>query len=173
MPEKERVLQAVNYLVESDEYARLIREITDTIERFDKRPMVYAGKLELLNILIDVGVANRAAFERLVKLIEEKRKLIPQVRRVDYQRELMAQRRARVAKASELHELTKGRKLTQDERTKFTKDIQARWAKERDTYILAKGNLDWHGRNEATREFWSKVDTTLDANIRDARRKAS
>ena len=166
-------MQAVNYLVESDDYARLIREITDTIERFDKRPMVYAGKLELLNVLIDVGVANRAAFERLVTLVEEKRKLLPQVRRVDYQRELMAQRRARAAKAIELNELTKARKLTQDERTEFTKDIQARWAKERDSYILKKGNLDWHGRNEATREFWAKVDTTLDTNIKDARRKGN
>jgi hypothetical protein len=173
MSEKERVLQAVNYLVESDDYSRLIKELTETIERFDKRPMVYAGKLELLNILIDIGVANRAAFERLVTLIEDKRKLIPQVRRVDYQRELMAQRRARVAKAIELHELTKGRKVTLDERTKFTKDIQARWAKERDDYILARGNLDWHGRNEATREFWLKVDTTLDTNIKGARRKPS
>lgn len=171
MAERDQVLQAVNYLVESDDYARLISEITDVIERFNKRPMVYAGKLALLNVLIDIGVANRAAFERIVKLVEDKRKLIPQIRRVDYQRELMAQRRARTAKAVELQELTKGRKLSQDERAQFGKEIQARWAKERDAYILAKGNLDWHGRNEATREFWAKVDTTLDTNIKDARRK--
>ncbi|MDI3307511.1 MAG: hypothetical protein QJR07_10450 [Acetobacteraceae bacterium] len=169
--ERERVLAAVNFLIESNEYARLIKEITDIIERWHTRPMVYADGLECLNALIDVGLESREAFDKLVELIEAKRRLIHEIKRVDYQRKLMQERRARQAKAIELHELVTGKKLSGPERVKFVRDLQARWRKERDAFIRAKGELSWEERNNAANEFWSQVDAKLEINLRDARQR--
>lgn len=168
MVSRAQVTEAVNYLIGSDSYARLVKEMENVIERWHERPMVYAGDLAVLNALIDVGVENREAFNRLIELVEQKRKLLPELRRVDYQRELMRERRAREAKAIELHELTTGRKIVGKERDKFVKELRARWRRERDAYIRSKGKLDWSARNAAANEFWTMVDHKLDANLRGA-----
>lgn len=168
---KQRVTDAVNFLIASDQYGRLIREITDIIERWNVRPMAFAGKLECLNAMIDVGVENREAFERLVELIEQKRSILPEIRRVDYQRKIMQDRRARQGRAIELHELVTGKPITGTERAKFIKDLQARWRKERDAFIAGKGELSWSDRNDAANEFWDLVDAKLDQNLKDAAAK--
>lgn len=163
---KQRVVEAVNYLIAAPNHTQLVNEITKIIERWDTHPMVYGEKLRFLNALIDVGLANRAAFEKLLALVEAKRKLIPEAKRVDYQRDLMRQRRARVAKAIELQELLTGKKLSGDPRKKFSSDIQARWKAARDAAIAAKGDLGWAERNDAAGEFWAEIDEKLDQNIR-------
>jgi hypothetical protein len=132
--------------------------------------MKYAGKLSPLNALLDVGLESRVAFEKLIKLTEAKRRQLPKQRRQDYQRELMAARRARVAKAIDLEELRHG-SMDTEARDKFAKAIQGRWAEARDKFIKGKGELTWDQRNEASREFWSGVDKKLDTNLEYERRK--
>lgn len=166
----QRVVEAVNYLIEAPNYAALINEMTKIIETWETHPMVYGGKLTCLNALIDVGLQDREAFERVVKLIEEKRKLFPKIRRVDYQRDLMRERRARMAKALELHEAIHG-PLRGAARMAQMQAIQERWAKARDAHMATKGDMSFEQRNEAIREFWNHIDRNLDKNLADARKE--
>lgn len=163
-----RVVDAVNFLIEAPNYAALINEMTKIIETWDTHPMAYGGRLACLNAMVDVGLHNREAFERLVKLVEDKRKLLPSVRRTDYQRDLMRERRARMAKALELHELQFGT-VRGAARMQATQDIQTRWSRARSQFLAAKGEMSWLERNEATREFWESIDRNLDINLAQAR----
>lgn len=165
-----RVVEAVNHLIEAANYTTLINEMTRIIETWDTHPMVYGGQLTCLNAMIDVGLQNRDAFERLVKLIEEKRKLHPRVKRGDYQRDLMRDRRARMAKALELHELQFG-PLRGAARMQEMQNIQGRWGKARAKFLATKGEMSWHQRNEAVQEFWASIDRNLDKNLADARKE--
>ena len=169
--DKQAVVDAVNYLIQSENSTKLINEITEVIENWDMYPMAFDGKLKCLNALIDVGLESREAFENLVKLIESKRKLIPTLKRADYQRDLMRERRARFAKALELHELTKGPLKSNKERKKATDELRARWAKARVDYIKSKGDLSWKERNVASGEFWEQVDRNLDKSLKEARKR--
>jgi hypothetical protein len=166
---KQAVVAAVNQLIYAPNYASLINEMTRIIESWAAHPMVYGGKLAYLNVLIDVGLLDRAAFERLIKLIEDQRKLVPAVKRVDYQRNLMAERRGRERKALELHELNYG-PIRGARRMQFLSDLRDRWAQARAAFIRARGELDWKGRNAAANEFWEEIDRNLELNIREARK---
>ena len=170
--DKVKVVEAVNYLIQSDNYTRLINEITEIIEQWDMHPMAYDGNLKCLNAMIDVGLESRDAFERLVDLIERKRKSIPVIKRVDYQRNLMRERRARFAKALELHELRSGKKLkSAADRKKVTDKLRKKWADERATFISDQGELSWKERNVVSGKFWDALDATLDKELREARKK--
>lgn len=171
MVDKSNVVKAVNFLIQSPNYTRLIREITDIIERWDTHPMAYGGELTILNALIDVGLESRTAFENLVSLIDSKRRLLPDIKRIDYQRDLMRERRARVNKAMELHELSGHELGGAADKKQFATDIQARWKKARDEFIKGKGKLSWKERNAAAQEFWDMIDRQLDENIRALRKK--
>ena len=170
MTDKKKIVQAMNHLIAAPNYAKLINEMTQIIERWDTHPMVYGGKLEMLNALIDVGLENRDAFEKLLKLVEDKRRLVPQTKRTDYQRNLMRERRARVAKALELAELTSGRMSTADRKAR-EKALMDRWREARQEFIAGKGKVSWAERNAASNEFWAMIDRQLDANLQQARRK--
>ena len=168
--DKKELTAALNLLIQSDKYSMLIKEITDIIERWDTHPMAYDGDLKVLNSLIAVGLENRAAFENLVTLIENRRKLIPTLKRVDYQRTLMQERRARLAKALELHEATVRPFKTPADRARVAEDITTRWAEARKKFVQAKGKLSWKQRNLAVNEFWAGIDAKLDANLKSIRR---
>lgn len=163
---KTNLKEALNFLVQSDLYNKLINEITEIIETWETHPMRYEGQLILLNSLIEVGLHNRELFERLVGLIERKRQLMPSVRRVDYQRELMRERRARLAKALELHERSGQAIKNAAERVRLEKEIQSRWNLARKKFVASKGQLSWKARNAAVAEFWATVDAKLDANLK-------
>ena len=171
MTNRQRIIQAVNYLITSPKYSRMINEITGIIEQWDTHPMTYGGDLSFLNALIDVGLSDRVAFEKLVKLIETKRKLIPEIKRVDYQRDFMAEKRARLDKAVELHELLKGKFPNGTARDAHRKVTQAKWMAERDVYVAAKGKLTWKETNAARNEFWAIIDRNLDEAIAAERAK--
>lgn len=170
--DKKAIAEAVNMLIQSDQYTKLSREIVNIIERWDTRPMAYEGALKPLNALIEVGLESRAAFENLITLIEDKRKLVPIIKRVDYQRDLMRDRRARVAKALELQERSASKSFADSKaKARAAKEIQARWAEARKKFIAAKGKLSWKDRNAAANEFWAIIDRQLDENLRAARKK--
>jgi len=170
MTNKKQIVDAVNFLIESPKSGRLINEMRGIIAKWKTRPVVYAGDMVILNAMLDVGIENIEAFEKLVTLIEERRKMVPQSRRLDYQKNLMRDRRLRGNKAVELHELTSKKTLTTGERKKYLDGLQARWAKARQEFIASKGELSWKDRNAASQEFWSTIDRQLDANLATARR---
>ena len=170
MVRREDVVDAVNFLIHSKECTARINEISEVIDRWDERPMIYTGHLTHLNALIDIGVEDREAFEKVVALINERRKLIPAMRRIDYQRDLMRERRARVAKAIELQELRHGPMDTKAKR-RLEKELGERWREAQQEFLKKKGRMTWEQRNEAKREFWQTVDRNLDENIRAERAK--
>jgi hypothetical protein len=170
MVSKAQVEKALDLLITSDRYAKLVNEMTKMLEEWDRYPMRFERELSPLNVLLDVGLESRTVFEKLIKLSLSMRRQLPKQRRQDYQRELMAARRARMAKAIDLEELRHG-SMTSEEKTKFTKAIQGRWAEARERFIKERGELTWQQRNDVTQEFWSGVDKKLDANIAYERKK--
>lgn len=169
MTDLTKITAAVNYLIASPSYSRLINEMTGIIERWDTHPMVYGPKLEHLNSLVDVGLKNRAAFEDLIDLARRKRQDLPAAKRLDYQRELMRARRLRVAKAVALREALFGR-MTKFKRADYVKDVQKRWAEERKKFLAERGKMNWFERNEAIAAFWETIDRNLDQNLAEAKK---
>lgn len=169
MATKAAIAAAVNYLIESTNYASLVREITNCIELWETRPMSFSNHLEVLNSLIEVGLESREAFEALLKLAEDRRKTMPEQRRIDYQREMMRARRSRTRKALEVYELQRGR-LPSAEKTKYTKQLWERWNKAKEEFMRKKMPESWHERMAATREFWEGIDAVLENNLRQARK---
>lgn len=159
---KEQVARALSFLISAPNYAVLTNEMTRIIEAWDTHPLVYSGHLALLNPLLDVGLKSRDAFERLVVLADGYRQKFPAARRVDYQRALMRERRARLAKAVALHEAMTGAKLSPPKRKAFVEDTQRRWRDARAAHIARKGALSWKRRNHAVNEFWEAIDIQLD-----------
>jgi hypothetical protein len=168
--DKSKVVEAVNLLIGCERYARVAKELCDLLDTYDTYPMAYAGRLAPLNTLLDIGLESRETFDRLLKYVEEKRKLLPKQRRVDYQRELMAQRRARIAKAIELEELLHG-EMDATTRDKYVKGLQGRWAEHKDKFLKSLGELTWEQRNKRTAEFWDAIDQKLEANIANERQR--
>ena len=159
-------LEALNFLVEAPNYAAFRREMTEILETWATHPTGYAGDLSHLNELINIGLQSRELFESLLQLVEERRRLVPESRRTDYQRELMRERRARLYKSVELAELVAGMPMTTSQKSLHKKDVSARWARERDAFLVSRGPLGWSDRNAAAQEFWAGVDARLDASLK-------
>lgn len=163
--DKQMVVDAINYLIKSDNYVRLSKLIIEIIDNWEFQPMVFADRLTILNSLINIGLDNRAALDRLLTLAEEKRRVVPKLKRADYQRNLMRERRIRLHKVIALEQSKRGRPLTPAEKERRTTQAAATWSKEKDKFIKAKGKLSWFERNEAIEEFWKMVDFKLDTNL--------
>jgi hypothetical protein len=159
----DRVTEAVNYLIDAPDYSARAQEMTRSIET-PKDRVDYTGSLACLNALLDLGVANRDAFERILKLIEGKRRENPSVAKRDYQRDIMRDRRKRMAKALLLHEARQG-PLKGDTRATEMAAIRARWDRAKAEYLVKEETASGTDRLEAIRNFWAMVDRQLDANI--------
>ena len=167
----EHVTDAVNYLIDASDYAARAHEMTRSIENPRDR-VDYTGSLACLNALLDLGVANRDAFERLLKLVEEKRMENPTVSKRDYQKNIMRDRRKRMAKALLLHEARQG-PLKGEERATEMAAIRARWAKAKAEYLVTRETASAADRLDATKDFWAKVDRQLDANVANMHRTSA
>jgi DNA repair ATPase RecN len=135
--------------------------------------MAYDGHLACLNSLIEIGLKSAEAFEKVLALIESKRRAVPALNRVDYQRNLMQERRARVSKALELHERSGKRIRNTQERQTLTAQLQKRWSKAQAEYLKSKGKLSWKERNAARQEFWADIDAKLDADLKTKERQTA
>jgi hypothetical protein len=159
----DRVTEAVNYLIDAPDYSARAQEMTRSIET-PKERVDYTGSLACLNALLDLGAANRDAFERLLKLVETKRKENPSVSKRDYQRDIMRDRRKRMAKAILLHEARQG-VLKGAARAAEMASIRARWDKAKAEYLIKQETASGADRLDAIRDFWAMVDRQLDANV--------
>jgi len=155
--------EAVNHLIAAPDYSARVQEMTRFIEN-PKGRVYYTGPVSCLNVLLDLGTTNRDAFERILKLVEEKRMEEPATAKRDYQRNIMRDRRRRLAKAMLLHEARSG-PLRGDARADEMVAIRGRWAKAKTEYLIKSGADSSAERLEAIREFWAMVDRQLDANI--------
>lgn len=171
--DKQQVADAVNLLIAEDHYTKRLKQILEIVEDWDDSPRVFADKLVALNALVDIGLDDMANLQELFALVESRRKLVPLMKKVDYQRNLMREKRDRLAKAVKLEELVRGKTLTQTEREKYKKSMNGKWVKEKTAYIAAQGELSWKGKNEATREFWEKIDAQLTKDLAEAERVLS
>lgn len=163
--DKQLVVDAINYLIKSESYPRLSKLIYEIIDNWEHQPMVFADKLTVLNALVDVGLDNRSALDRLMSLAAERRKNVPKLKRADYQRDLMRERRVRIQKALTLEESRLRKTLTATERAKHQAKLLELWNAEKAKFLAERGDLSWKERNAATDEFWQMIDAKLDANI--------
>lgn len=170
MTNKQQIAEAVNLLIAEDHYTKRIKQILEIVEDWDDSPRVFADRLASLNALVDIGLDDMANLQELFTLVENRRKLVPLMKKVDYQRNLMREKRERLAKAVKLEELVRGKTLTQLERERYKKSMNGKWTKEKTAYIAAKGELSWKARNEVTREFWEKIDAQLTKDLAEAER---
>lgn len=167
--DKARLAAALSLLINSKSFLQKVRKIEEIIADWNETPLLFGGALEPLNALVDVGLTNRAALDKLVKLAESKRRAIPEAKRVDYQRNLMREKRERLYKAVKLEELVRGTPLKGAAKTKYMNETQARWMKERAAFIAQKGDLTWKQRNDAANEFWAHVDAQLEHDLVEAK----
>lgn len=160
------LVAAVNHLIKADNYSLLTMGMTRAVEN---PRLPFTGDPPCLEAMVDLGRADRNAFERLLTLIEEKRQEDPKTAKKDYQRDLMRERRQRMAKAILLHEARSG-PLKGDARAKEMASIRERWTRAKAQFIVDKDASSGTERVQATRDFWAMVDRQLDANIANLRR---
>jgi hypothetical protein len=172
MIKKADIIDAANFLIQADNCTTLVNEITKIIARWDEHPMAYAGDLKCLNALVEVGLESQEAFEKVIAIVERRRRLLPAMKRVDYQRDLMRDRRARIAKALDLYQRSTGKTVTATTRPTIVAGIQARWKTAKARLIKAKGDLTWKERNDAAGEIWEMIDKQLDDNLQAAYKKS-
>lgn len=169
--DKEEIKVAVDLLVDTNNYAALKKALRELIETKESLPRRFAGELAPLNALIGLSNISEEAFENVLALVETKRKVTPETGKVDYQRDYMRQRRARLATALKIEEMERGKSLSPEARKKFKDNQQVVWQKARDAYIASHGELDWKERNLVTSDFWEKIDAQLEQHLVDARTK--
>lgn len=167
--DKARIAEGLTLLVNTKEYTRRVKQIIEIIDEWEDTPRMFGGALEPLNALIDVGLANREALDRLLTLAQAKRRLVPVSKRVDYQRSLMQEKRNRLYRAVELEALMRGSPLKGAAKSKYMRETQSRWMAERNAFIAAKGELSWKERNTAANEFWANVDAQLERDLKEAK----
>lgn len=166
--DKAKIAEGLSLLVETKAFAQRVRQINQIVDEWEQAPLVFAGTLEPLNALVDVGLTNRPALVKLITLAASKRRSVPLTKRVDYQRELMREKRERVYRAIKLEELVRGVPLRGEQRKVYMRDVQTKWMKDRNAFIAAKGDLSWKDRNEAAGEFWRQLDAQLAKDLEEA-----
>lgn len=166
-----RTKRAVQFLVD----ALFGKHHMKKVRTYAKRPraMPFKGDAEILNELLIVGRQDPASLENLLAVVDSKRD-----DRGDYQREYMAQRRARERKVIKLEELMADRSLTLTERRQVLLRQSDVWTCERTKYLTstARGHQratgcdpTWLERTGFIKTFWAIKDQELDALLYQAR----
>lgn len=163
-PNVDNLTRAANYLVRSTRCTRLVNEMNTFIAHWGTAPKVYAGEMAVLNPLIELGAAAPAKYERLMKTIYEARQASGEMRRADYQKELMRRIRQREQKAIQLAEWMRGRRFLPIERIEFVTQQKRMWEHDRIEYIHTHAR-DQSMTRAAGQSFWNLIDITLDENL--------
>lgn len=188
---KQALVDAVSALVDlEDEKARRYGEAVEAMARFRTRhPDAWLGyELEVLNPLVDLASADPAGFSRIQQLVNSKRLLRGANRawpepeeekfdKVEYQRQLMQERRRRSGRAVEIENMQRPERdrLIGNKRLDFENRVIARWGEElRSVMELARqaegGRLSKARQQQIREKFWADVDQKLDDDLDSARR---
>lgn len=155
--------EAVNFLIASRDYAALVREIEAIRDNWEERRVYFGGDKECLNSMVQLAITDEDGYDRVRNLIDEKRKLVPEAKRKDYQREFMRQLRNRVAKAIKIECMVEGRKhFSPDEKREREKRLRKAWADRKNKYLAEHGDLSWKERNDVAKVFWEGIDIELE-----------
>jgi hypothetical protein len=168
---KDRIVEAVGFLVDASNYSALVQQMTRTIETWPNHPTQYVGRASCLNDLLALGVKDREKFEQVVALVERTRMQNPKVNKRDYQRNIMRDRRKRMAMALVLHEARSG-PLKGEARTAEIAAIRARWDQAKAQYMAQQETMSGEERLVAIRQFWANLDRQLAANVANLHKKA-
>ena len=155
--------EAVNFLIASRDYVALVKEIESIRDNWEERRVYFGGDKECLNSMVQLCITDEDGYDRVLHLIAEKRKLVPEAKRNDYQREFMRQLRARVAKAIKIECMAEGRKhFTPDEKHEREKRLRKVWADRKEKFLAEHIDLSWKERNEVAKIFWEGIDIELE-----------
>lgn len=155
--------EAVNFLIASRDYVALVKEIESIRENWEDRRVYFGGDKESLNAMVQLAITDEDGYYRVRHLIDEKRKLVPEAKRNDYQREFMRQLRARVAKAIKIECMAEGRKhFSPDEKREREQRLRRVWADRKEKFLAEQGDLSWKERNEVAKIFWEGIDIELE-----------
>ena len=150
-----RARAAVQFLVDTSYGPQHITKIKAYVAK--TRGLPFKEDQECLNELIEIGRQNPDALEALLAIVASKRS-----DKGAYQREFMAAKRKRDAKALKLKALLSGKKLDNSEKVAALSAQYGFWNAERDAYLAAQGELEWAARNAAIRTFWDTKEAELD-----------
>lgn len=161
--------EAVNFLIASRDYIALIREIETIRDNWEERRVYFGGDKECLNTMVQLCITDEDGYARVKNLIDEKRKLVPEAKRNDYQREFMRMLRQRVSKALRIECILEDRKhFTPDEKFERERKLRKSWADRKEQFLAEHGDLSWKERNELSRVFWESVDIELEQMLMEA-----
>ena len=161
--DKSAIKAAVESLIKTTRYIEQKKYITETVENWSKRQIQFVGDDAPLNALVDLGVESEEALDNVFALIERKRRAIPTVKKMDYQRDYMRQRRKRVMIATKLEQISTGKKMDAEQRAAFAAVLIADWTKKREQELAKYPEADWKERNEIVGRFWEAIDTRLES----------
>lgn len=161
--------EAVNFLIASRDYVALVKEIESIRDNWEERRVYFGGDKECLNSMVQLCITDEDGYDRVCNLIAEKRKLVPEAKRNDYQRDFMRQLRARVAKAIKIECIVEGRKhFTPDEKRVREQKLKRVWADRKEQFFADQGDLSWKERNEQAKVFWEGIDIELEQMLQEA-----
>lgn len=163
----DRARDAVQFLVDDPFIARNLRKIRALAKR--PRSVPFKGDAEPLNELLVIGRQSLQAMENLLAVAEFKRG-----NRGDYQREFMAQQRARDRQIIRLEETLLGATLSLDERLALVRRERAKLMEARKVFVAEQLALyrekfredpSTQARSEIVQAYWDRVDAELAAAI--------
>lgn len=161
--------EAVNFLIATRDYIALVKEIESIRDNWEDRRVYFGGDKECLNSIVQLAITDEDGYDRVMSLINEKRKLVPEAKRNDYQRDFMRQLRARVAKAIKIECLIEGRPFfSPDEKRVREQRLKQVWADRKEKFFAEYGNPNWKERNELAKVFWEGVDIELEQMLTEA-----
>jgi hypothetical protein len=157
-----RTQQALQFLVDSPYGSRHIQRIKALVEK--PRALPFQDEADSLNELLVIGRQSRDVLDKLIDVVEYKRR-----NRGSYQRDFMATKRARERKVIQLESILRDKSLNLDERVLVLKQYYEQWGKAKEEFIVAREPASWMERNEVIREFWAGIDKELDKKLATAR----
>lgn len=161
--------EAVNFLIATRDYVALVKEIESIRDNWEERRVYFGGDKECLNTVVQLAITDEDGYDRVRNLINEKRKLVPEAKRNDYQRDFMRQLRGRVAKAIKIECVVEGRKhFTPDEKKVREQKLKKSWADRKEQFLAEYGNPTWKERNELAKVFWEGIDIELEQMMQEA-----
>ena len=160
--DKESIKTAVKALIKTPRYTDQKRYILETVAKWPKRQVILAGEDAQYNPLVALGVESLDALNNVFTLAERKRRLSAPVKKIDYQRDYMRQRRKRLMTAIKLEQIVSGKKMDAEERDAYGAMVLSEWTKQREEELAKFPDADWKERNVIVAKFWEKIDRRLD-----------
>lgn len=145
--DKTKLAAAIKALVACKDFA-------SRVDQIKHGTAALTGKAEVYLVLRDLAQRQPEQFDQIVTYCAAKRQPVPD--RNEYQKQLMRQRRARMAAMLAQIERKQGAKLPPDERKRMELLVTGHWAEKRAAYLREHGTT-----NANIAQFWADIDREL------------